>query len=196
MGATRIIREQTKTNPVLSDYAIGKINAKLKDRLWWLDQTFGRAWPITRVQGNKRYTEPCVYTAGNNKYGYETLVPSADLGNYSFFVLKDPTALVPNKYGMVRIPFSLIVWVDLRTCFQGVGADKRRDTENLKRDILSVLKNDVFFTGGAITIAQVYEEAKNVFKGFTIDETTNQCLMQPYAGFRFDGEVSIMMECV
>ena len=81
----RIITEQSKTNPVLADVAIEAAKRQLLT-LPWVDQAFGRVWPIPMQRGDKNVTEPCVYCNGNR---YETLVPSADLGNYTFFVLMD-----------------------------------------------------------------------------------------------------------
>ena len=182
----RTIREQTKTNPQLLDIPIEQLKAGLKKNITWLDQCFGRAWKITRQVGNKKYTEPCIYTGVGNEY--ESLVPSADLGNYSFFVLSDPTNLEDE---FVEARCSLIVWADLRRCFDGDA--NRRDTEVLKEDLLRGLKQDIYVKGAWFIVDRVYEEAKNVFNGFTLDENDNQFMMQPYCGFRVDGTLRILI---
>ena len=100
----RTIVEPTKTNPVLADVAI-EAAKKVLVTLPWVDQAFGRAWPIAMERGNTKLTEPCIYTKGNS---YETVVPSADLGNYTFFVLMD-SARYEEELDVYRQPYALIV---------------------------------------------------------------------------------------
>lgn len=181
----RTITEQVKSNPVLADVAIEAVKAQLLT-LAWVDQAFGRAWPISMDKNGKKVVEPCVYTSGNS---YETLIPSADLGNYTFFVLRDAARVTEDMYYQ---PYALIVWYDMRECFDN-GAN-RRDTENLKKDIIDVLR-DVIIKHGSITLDKVYEVAKSVYKEFTIDETWNQSLVQPYGAMRFEGEIIMEQGC-
>lgn len=187
----RTIYEQTKTNPQLADKAILAVNSALKDNLWWLDQAFGRAWPITKTyNGNHRQTLPAVYTTGNS---YESVIPSSDLGNYSFFQIHD-AATVDTYDQVLRIPYSLIVWYDLRKVFAN-GDTNRRDTDNIKNDILSCLLHKVWMRNGSISVTKVWEDAKNVWKGYTMDETNNQFMMQPFAAMRFEGEFAVDLPC-
>ena len=182
----RTIVEPTKTNPVLADVAIEAAKLALKT-LSWLDQAFGRAWPIAMDRGNTKLTEPCIYTKGNS---YETVVPSADLGNYTFFVLMDSAR---NDEDVYRQPFALILWYDMRRCFSTNGAN-RRDTENLKKDILDTLR-DCPVANGSITVTRVIEQPKAVYKEFTFDTQQNQALVQPYGAIRFEGEIIMMKLC-
>lgn len=188
----RVITEPEKTNPVLADVAIEAMKKELRT-LAWLDQVFGRAWPVVRNMGGRKYNEPCIYTKGNS---YETVIPSADLGNYSFFVLNDAFNILDGEdiapSVKVRTPFSLVVWFDLRRCFE--DGENRRDTENLKADVVDVLKR-TSFKGGYITLTRGYEEWKKVFAGFNVDPEQNRCLMQPYGGFRIDGIIESRWPC-
>lgn len=184
----RTINEQVKTNPTLADKVIEAAKTALSG-VWWLDQCFGRAWRITKRLNGANITEPCIYTTGNS---YESLVPSNDLGNYSFFLLGDPNT-VDYSYSRIDTPYSLIVWCDLRKCFSN-GDTNRRDTENLKAELMNALGN-VAVKGGRISLSRIYEEANNVFRGFTLDETVNQYLMQPYAGFRIEGTIRAEIPC-
>lgn len=177
----RTINEQVKNNPVLFDLVIEEAKQCLLSDLNWLDQAFGRAWTINRLYEKKKYAEPCIYTKGNS---YETLVPSADLGNFCFFVLRDPNEITDN--GKVTTTFSCIFWVDLVKCFSNKN---RRDTENIKNDILMAFRDCSFTKGGAIVIDRCYEEANNVWRGYTLDEADNQYMIHPYAGFRFEGRM-------
>lgn len=182
----RTITEQTKTNPVLADAVIEQLKVALGN-LAWLDQVFGRAWTIDRGDGKKKIYEPCIYTAGNS---YETLIPSADLGNYSFFVLMDATRV--DEFSKVISPFALIVWYDISKCFTDGG--NCRDTENLKADILDVLRTAIV-RGGSVTVTKVYEEPKNVYKGYTLDESVNRFMTQPYGAMRIEGEIVSNYQC-
>lgn len=185
----RTIYEQTKTDPQLADKAFLAINEQMKDNLTWLDQAFGRSWKVARVIGGKRCTEPAVYTIGGDGNSYESLVPSMDLGNYSFFVMRDPTRVDNN--GDVRIGYSLIMWMNLDNCL----SYGRHDTENIKKSVLKCLLKDVWIKNGSISVESVYEDFANVFKGYTLDETEQQYMMHPYCAMRFDGEIKISESC-
>lgn len=182
----RQINEQVKSNPRLADKVIEALKSGLLDRLSWLDQAFGRVWKITNIIDGRRYVDPCIYTTGNK---YESLVPSADLGNYCFFTLNDPTEV--GEYGVVTQSLSMILWVDLNRCYT---EGNRRDTENIKEEVLAAI-DDIGISGGSVSVAMVYEEPQNVFRGFTLDETQNQFMTHPYAGFRFDMTMTAQMTC-
>lgn len=184
----RTIKEQTKTNPVLADAAIEAAKKRLL-ALSWVDQAFGRAWPIPMERGQSKVTEPCVYTKGNS---YETLVPSADLGNYTFFVLMDSARLDAEEGLSLEQPYALIVWYDMKRCFDN-GAD-RRDTENLKADIINTLRETPVHNG-RITVSRIYEMPKAVYKEFSFDVEQNQSLIQPYGAIRFEGTINMLLGC-
>lgn len=186
----RTITEPTKTNPVLADVAIEAAKTALLT-LPWVDQAFGRAWPIAMDRGDKKLTEPCIYTKGNS---YETLVPSADLGNYTFFVLMDGARYDVDTEVYTQ-PFALIVWYDMRRCFAENG-DNRRDTENLKKDIIDTLTISTAVKNGNITVNRVIENPKSVYKEFTFDTQQNQALVQPYGAIRFEGEMIMLKTCM
>lgn len=187
-----MIPEQVKANPVLADKAVERIKSTLTANLSWLDHAYGRAWKITRVINGKRYTEPCIFTAkqvGGN--GYESVLPSADLGNYSFVLYGDPSTIV-SDFGQINQPISIIFWFDLRDC----NANNYRDTESLKEDIVKVLVDELYFPFGArLTLTKVSEEPKNVWAGFTIDENDNQFMNHPYSAMRFDAVLTMDLPC-
>lgn len=179
------IKEAKNKNPQLMDIPIEQLKEGLLKNILWLDQAFGRVYKIQRNVGGKRYTEPCIY-CGDERY--ETLIPSEELGNYSFFVLHDPTEVTED---FVRANVSIIFWVDLRQCY---GNDDVRCTENVKSDIVKALVQDIWVRGASFTVKRVYEEGKKVFEGFTIDENDAQMLMQPYAAFRVDGVLNQILQ--
>lgn len=177
------LTEQTKTNPVLADVAIEALRPAIKN-LAWMDNAFGVAWPITDQVSGKKSVSACVYCAGNK---YENIMPSADLGNYSFFVMRNPTEV--DKYGGFTYDLSLIVWVDMRKCFTN-GAN-RRDLENVKAELYQVI-NSVF----PHSVFRIYDDMKNVWQGFTIDESHARFMEQPYASLRFDMTIREEQPCL
>lgn len=177
-----ILRE----NPVLFDKVIADIQKGLAEALPWLDHAFGRAERLVKIINGKKIYSPNVYVGGNE---YELITPDSNFGNYSFVVLGEPQEVDWNPGDVtMKTPFSLIVWVDMRTI------NDTRDTEAVKAQIVGAL-NRILIHHGMMSINTVYERAENVYKGFTLDEVDNQFMMHPYAGWRFEGVLKIS-ECV
>lgn len=177
-------------NPKLFDRIIGELQQGLKERLGWLDYSFGRAERLVKTIDGRRYYTPNVYIGRGN---YENVLPDAvKIGNYSFFVLDEPQEVQHPMQQQVRIrsPFSLVVWVDMRKA----ESEDERNTEAVKEEILLAL-NDILLHKGGIVINKIYERAENVFAGFTLDEVDNQFMMSPFAGWRFTGEMWIENDC-
>lgn len=187
-------------NPVMLDAVIGRIQTALVQNLGWLDAAFGRAQRLTKITASgKRITTPNVYCGGLSGHGpndYIETSPDSNIGNFSFFVVDDPQQLEwrPFEQMTQKAPFALIFWFDLRRVF---GADNNRNTEYLKAQILELLNGRTgwLLRNGTIQITKCYEQAQNIYRGFSLDEIDNQFLMHPYAGFRFEGEISVDMPC-
>ena len=96
------------------------------------------------------------------------------------------------NYTHFRSPFSLVVWVDMRT-IEGID---ERNTEEVKDMILRALKRQSWIKHGGMKFDRIYNRAENVFQGYTLDEVDNQFLMSPYCGWRFTGELWIDGECL
>lgn len=188
MAIARIYKNPTR--PYLFDRVIQGLQDGLGG-LSWLNHIFGRSERLVKVvNGQRRYT-PNVYAGGDE---YIQLLPdNTGLGNYCFFVLEEPQIVtVPfNNSNRVKAPFSLIVWVDMRT----VGATyDDRNTEYLKEQILKTVRR-AWLQHGSVSLDRVFERAENVFLGYSLDEVDNQFLMSPFAGFRVTGEMIIDEEC-
>lgn len=181
-----------RNNPRLFDKIIGDMQRGLAAGLPWLNHIFGRAERLVREVGGRRFYSPNVYAGGND---YILVAPdSQQLGNFCFFTLDDPQGVTwsPGDTSQLRAPFSLIVWVDMRT----IGVGENRNTEAVKREILTVLNGGLWLREGRMTISRIYERAENVFAGFSLDEVENQYLMHPFCGWRFNGELFINDDCV
>lgn len=182
------------------DAVIGNIQTALVNNLDWLDAAFGRAQRLTKIlPTGKRIVTPNVYCGGLDGHGendYIETSPDSKIGNFSFFVVDDPQQLdwEPLAQMTQKAPFALIFWFDLRRVF---GTDTNRNTEYLKAQILELLNGRTgwLLRNGTIRINKCYEQAQNIYRGFSLDEVDNQFLMHPYAGFRFEGELIVDMPC-
>lgn len=185
-----MIRIPTLENPELIDLVISEIQKGLADNIGWLDYSFGKAQRIQRTIGEKIYALPNVYAGGNE---YIDVSPDANIGNFSFFQLEDPQIIdwQPKIQGSIRSNVSIIFWFDLRR----IPGTEGRNTETLKAEILKVLNGGFWLKYGRITISRIYEQAENIYRGYTLDEIENQFLMHPYAGFRFQGELTVNEQC-
>lgn len=92
----------------------------------------------------------------------------------------------------IKTNFSLIFWFNFNRIYN--SADQR-NKEELKKQILDVLNGGFWLKKGRITVNRIYELSENIFRGFSLDETENQFLMQPYGGFRFEGMLEVSESC-
>lgn len=191
---------QIMPNAVMLDEAIGEIQNGLAAGLPWLDAAFGRAQKLVKQIDGKRYIIPSVYCGGWKGYSkndYIDVLPDSFKGNFCFFVVDDPQQIdwEQNAEMEHRALFSVIFWFDLRRVFNSPNV---RNTEYLKAQILDILngRSGWIMRNGSIRINKCYEQAENIYRGFSIDEVDNQFLMHPFAGFRFEGEIRTETPCV
>lgn len=177
-------------NPELIDRVIADIQKGLASNLGWLDYSFGKAQRLIKeINGKKVYT-PNVYAGGNE---YLEVSPDANIGNFSFFQLDDPQYLdwQPNIRGALKTNFSIIFWFDLRT----IPGAENRNTEKVKAEVLKVLNGGFWLKSGRLSVNRIFEQAENIYKGYSLEEIDNQFLMHPFAGFRLYGELFINESC-
>ena len=179
--------------PELFDKVIQQLQDALKSNVAWLDYAFGRAQRITKRIENRQYLFPACYSKNND---YVDVSPDSNLGCFSFVQMGEPQELdwIPNEYGFVESPFSLIVWFDLRKIFP--NGHTERNTEAVKAEILAVLKRKVRLKEGRISFNRIWEKVENIYKEYpAIKELDAQCLMHPFGGLRFDGIIKIQESC-
>lgn len=179
-------------NPELLDSIISNIQKGLAENIGWLDYVFGRAERLVKFDTNNRkiYT-PNVYVGGNE---YMEISPSSDIGNFCFFWVDDPQNVSwEAKINVgIKTNFSLIFWFNFNRIYNSAN---QRNKEELKKQILDVLNGGFWLKKGRITVNRIYELSENIFRGFSLDETENQFLMQPYGGFRFEGMLEVSESC-
>lgn len=186
-----IERIPLKKNLRLFDRLIAYLQTGLAEELPWLDHAFGKAERLVKEINGRRYYLPNIYIGGNE---YELIAPDSNFGNYCFFVLEDPQTVsyTAGDRSRLKTPFSLIVWVDMRT----IDEVDERNTEDVKQQILWALNERIWLRSGSMQINRIYERAENVFAGFTLDEVDNQFLMHPFCGWRFTGELQVETDCI
>lgn len=183
---------------VMLDNVLGSIQEALIDGLPWLDVAFGRAQRLTKVVEGRRHTTPNVFCGGWEGHGpndYIEVSPDAEIGNFSFFAIDDPQIVGAGPWTRtIEAPFGLIAWFDLRRVY---GEASNRNTEKLKADVLRVIsgRGGWAIPEGHIEISRIYEQAQNIYRGYTLDEVDNQFLMHPYGGFRIDGTLTFDELC-
>lgn len=188
MAIDRIIKQK---NPKLFDAVIVQAQDILARELPWLNHVFGKAERLVKeIEGVKHYT-PNIYLGGGEYVG---LLPDATLGNFSFFLMDDPDTVEWSRGSANHLQktFSLVVWCDLRTVLD----DDSRNREAVKQQILQCLNGRMVLRHGHLVCTGIYERAENIYQGFTTDEVDNQYLMSPYCGFRFEGQMITIDECI
>lgn len=170
-------------------------STQLLQNLPWLDAAFGLAQRIEREVDGRRIITPAYYK-GDAIWSkeYIELLPDKKLGNYCFFWLLDPEKYeyISRRPGIIHSPVALIFWMDLR---EVTGSSSIRNLEALKLEILRVVSRDFRLSSGRVFFNKIYNHGNNVFREFSLDEVDNQCLVHPYAGFRFEGEIVFDEPC-
>lgn len=178
--------------PKLFDRPIQDMQKSIAKRLLFMNHVFGRCERLIKAVDGRKYYTPNVYKGGDE---YELLTPdNADLGNYCFFVPDEPEVMVSNFgiSGRMKAPFSLVVWVDLRT----IEEKDVRNVYDLELKVLDAVASPGVLRNGGMEVTRVYHRAENVFAGFTMDEVDNQYLMSPFTGLRIEMEIWVDEDCV
>lgn len=175
-----------KLSPALFDIPIEHIGRALADNIPWLSEVYGKAEAITHTLADgTRPVWPDWPMEGNE---YITLLPDDRDGGYAFFVLDEPVSL-EHDGGKWHAPLSLVVWGDMLE-----ASPAERNTEAAKEAVLRALRK-VRIPGGRFIVETVYERPASVFRGFSLRETDNRFMTQPFFALRFSGTVYIDEPC-
>ena len=176
-----------KTNPKMFDLAVLPIQKALADNLPWLNHSIGICEHLTDIKNKKPFNFAALYLSNEQ---YEQIMPCEELGNFSFFYLRDPQVTMAKDRNLIKSPYSLILWYNLTEV--SLPTDER-NREQIKGQIMSVLNS---LRIPYFTITRIFEKPSNVFADFSYVHTDNQFLMHPYAGLRIDGEIVARVECL
>ena len=176
----------TKHNPKMFDKAVLPIQNALASAFPWLDHVIGICETLIDKKDNKPFKSANYYIGGGQ---YEQIMPCEELGNFSFFYLRDPQVFGAKDQNLVKSPFSLVIWYDLTNVLPEYD---ERNTEQIKGQIMGVLNS---LRLPYMKITKIWEKPTNVFTDFSYDPTSNQFLMHPVTGLRIDGEMIARLDC-
>lgn len=171
--------------PVLFDIVIVELQDILKAKLSWLNYSFGRCQRLVKKKDKAQYFYPGVHIKNAE---YISVFPDTEYGNFSYWVIEDPQTIVSDgpQLHQMKTKFSVVFWMNLDKIFLGTT---ERNTEAIKYQIINLLVKDTFLKTGRITVTNVFEQAENIYKGYSIKELESQFLMHPYYGLRLEGEM-------
>lgn len=176
----------TKHNPKMFDKAVLPIQNALASAFPWLDHVIGICETLIDKKDNKPFKSANYYIGGGQ---YEQIMPCEELGNFSFFYLRDPQVFGAKDQNLVKSPFSLVIWYDLTNVLPEYD---ERNTEQIKGQIMGVLNS---LRLPYLKITKIWEKPTNVFTDFSYDPASNQFLMHPFTGLRIDGEMIARLDC-
>lgn len=173
------------------DRAVASLKARLLSKLSWLNNAHGRAQRLTKIVDGKQFEYPAIY---KNDGTYLSVNPDSLQGNFSFVLTDDPQEYLgaPNSIGRVKIPTSIVFWFNLAKIYPDPSD---RNIEALKLEIIRLLNDGGIIDGGAFRLLKIFEQPENIYKGFSLREVDTQYLMHPFAGFRFEGELTVYPTC-
>ena len=171
-----------KISPVLLDRAIQSIQQHLLAGLPWLNSAFGRAYKITELLDNNKFTYPAVYTSDGE---YASVLPNDNIGNFSWFDIYDPQRVVniSPRHNQLSVNGALVFWYDLTTIYSDNSC---LYTEEVKNEIIKVLTSNILPNTGKIEIDEIYEHFENIYRGYSIETVDRQYFMYPYTGLRIE----------
>lgn len=171
-------------DPVLLDKLIGEVQDDLALNLTWLTHAFGKSQKLVTKKDRKTYTYPGIFIQGTK---YIDALPSSEYGNFCFFIVSDPQKadFQKNRFNTLKADVSVVFWFDLSK----VSTSTDRRIEAVKAEIIEVLTRKLRLKSGRFSFVDILEDAKEIYREYSIDEIDTQFLMQPYCGLRFKGEM-------
>lgn len=203
----RNVKVVKKENPVLLDKIIQDIQDALATKLKWLNYAFGRAYKLVEHNDDgSKFIYPAAYI-GNSEY--VSLLPNDNFGNFSWFDIYDPQEITAVVQSIPQFTFSgaIIFWFDLNSIFADADA---MYIEEVKDEIVRVLTGPGLVKNqGRLILNKVYERFENLYKGYALEKIYNnysykgegiqsidkQFFMHPYAGLRFEFNMTTRELC-
>lgn len=171
------------------DKKISQINDRLNN-IVWLSITHNRAWNLPEVRESNLYRQPRIYSGAKE---YWNVMPNDDQQAFSFMVGVGPVLPVGDNIQPYMRPdrwtkrLDLIFFLDLSKID---SAKQYVYTEELNEDVLIELKKVP-----GVLVNQIWmEDIRDVYEGFDLTEIKLQHLYYPFAGIRYELEVSYSIE--
>ena len=203
----RNVKVITKENPVLLDKVIQDIQEALANKLKWLNYAFGRAYKLAEHNSDgSKFIYPAAYI-GNSEYA--SLLPNDNFGNFCWFDLYDPQEVTAVVQSIPQLTFSgaIVFWFNLNSIFADANA---MYIEEVKDEIIRVLTGPgIIKDSGRLELNKIYERFENIYKGYALEKIYNnysykgegiqdidkQFFMHPYAGLRFEFNITTRELC-
>lgn len=195
------------TAPFGIDMVVKGLQAKFSE-LPWLEKSFARAVTMSTlredvsrrgVEFDLDYIYPGMFVADGQDY-FDMLL-NDNVSAYSFFMARDPEETQNYHRGSrveLKRTLSAIFWMNL----QLVDNTRKDDfLEELKEEVIDKISNAVYQdnagngTVTSVDIIDINDEPRNVFDGFTLDNTETQFLYYPFRGLRFDLDCVFIVNC-
>lgn len=178
--------------PALLDIPLAEFNTKLGTKFGWINNRFGKAQRLTRLNDKKQTINyPGIYTGQGKEYA--SLLPHEGYGNFSFWDVEGDYDIEwqDNQLQIVEADIGLVLWMNLN---QVLASAELRNLETIKEQIID------FFTTARVLrtrfqLTGVTERNAAIYKGYTTKEIDQQYLMHPFAGLRFNGRIRYEKLC-
>jgi len=181
------------TNPVLADKVCQGLQAKVAEKVTWLDNTFGKCFRnIRKLENGRQAYYPAIYTQNRE---YLELIPDFDrLKNTLFFVVGKQTAKIQGTYASISARVGLIVYVNLATAY---STKTHRALEDAKKDVFDAILSSISkdYSIDTDSDAEIVDSFEDVFAEFSYKEIEQMATMQPYAVFRLNFNVLFNNNC-
>lgn len=173
------------------DNPLAILQSHLVDKLDWLDRSFGKCQVLTAKGSLGREIYPAIYESNIGREDYQDLRPNDNLGNFSFFVMRDPEKIGYDE-GINKTHnslVSLIFWYNI----EDIQGRYSRSTESIRMSVINTLSKSLM----RLRVTETFSEPKNVYQGFTLSskEEDVQYNMHPYAVLRVDFNLIWEEEC-
>lgn len=178
--------QPTLADAKLVDAIFVSIGETLATRLTWLNNVYGKSQRLKEIDGNgQEIIYPGVYVGSQD---YLKVFPDGHLGNFCFFEVVDGEEFDFNQAGsnFTTLTFAIVFWWDFRSVFPSPADWTKYTIDNVKLLILQALSR-VRLAKGFFRIRRSYEQAENIYRGYTDREVDQQFLMRPYGGLRVEG---------
>lgn len=187
--------------PKLHDVAFNAFNTRLVVQLPWLTHAFGEAQMLTRNVGDKTIVYPGVYAGKNIENEYKSVLPDEFMGSnkaitgFSFFDVIDTSydQVNVNSFGFINSTIGIVFWFNLRKVL--ASPTEYRNLNKVVDQILKAIKKSSRGFQGEIKVTGWTVKADEIYTGYSLRETDQQFLMQPYAGVRFNCNMKILETC-
>lgn len=182
MSTVRNTSVPTLINPQPLDVALAEVGEKLRQKLTWLNNTYGKVQRLVKLDGKKKIYYPGIYVGGKGDADYLNMLPDRHLKNYMYCeVTKEEIEHKPRQSRDGKIEVNFVFHWNYKEVYG--NNHKGMTIENVKTDIFEAFDKSIF-ANSKIRINGYAEEASDIYKGYTHEEVKHQFLMRPFGSVK------------